>query len=745
MRALSMFCIALALGLSAQESKASSPTLSGGISHSCSVEAGRVECWGDNSYGQLGDGTTTRSLAPKAVPGITTAIQVATGFFHTCALLQDGSVLCWGLNDSGHLGLGFKSAMEPNPQPVLLDGPIIAITAGGQHACALNMVGDMYCWGYNNQGQLGAGFASPSEPTPVSVPGTFDSLSAGHFHTCGLKQGVAYCWGLNNNGQTGIGSAGGNVLIPTPVAGGETFVEISGGYEHTCAVSTDMKAFCWGSNGAGELGAGVIGADSAFPVSVAGLGEVSDITAGAELACALTSAGTVECWGSTSWGKLGIGSLGATEHQQQSAYELISTPVAQLSGVTALGSTRGLHVCTRTPAGRHCWGDNGAGQVGQGLAPEDNSVATKVTGAAETAALSSQDYHTCALSDSGTVSCWGVNDAGQLGQSHTRNLPAPVNVAGIGVVQALAVGHVHTCALNGAGEVYCWGANGFGQLGVGDSEPYLGPQKVLGVASDVVGISAGRAHTCALHSDRHISCWGANSYGQLGNGLTTDSSSPVDVDSNETFNKVVLGAFHSCALTVSGSVMCWGSNVDGQLGEGDFLPVYAESPVAVVNGSGASQLVAGRFHTCLLVPGQFGVGIVKCWGSDAAGQLGNGPATSASMPAPVTSYSGFVSEVFAGGAGACLRQPNSTVTCWGDSSHLQLGTDSNVHSPTDVVALQGLTHLAIGSDHVCGVDTSGQAKCAGAAQFGQRGDGALGLVPYPVAVASDRLFANGFE
>jgi alpha-tubulin suppressor-like RCC1 family protein len=744
MRARLIFFVGVVMGMSISvASKASSPVLSGGYSHSCSLESGRVECWGDNQFGQLGDGTTTRSLVPKAVPGITTAIQVTTGFFHTCALLQDGSVVCWGRNDAGQLGLGVANAMELGPQPAQIGGPNIAITAGGGHTCALNAEGKAYCWGYNDAGQVGKGFTSASESTPAAVPGTYDAIEAGGYHTCGLSQGLASCWGWNARGQAGTGALGGNVLIPTQVVGGNAFIKLSAGYEHTCAVSIDLAAFCWGSNDAGELGIGVAGTDSASPVGVTGLDAVSDITAGLKFACALSSEATVECWGRKGHGELGDGLLGGNNPQ---SFESAPVSVYQLSGVSALGSARGSHVCTTTPAGRRCWGDNSLGQVGQGLPPEDTATAMSVDGAVDVAALASQDYHTCALTDSGTVRCWGANDSGQLGQSHTRNLPVPVTVAGIGVAQALAVGHHHACALNTIDEVYCWGHNGSGQLGVGDTDPHLGPQKVIGLAPGIFQLAAGRQHTCALHSDRHISCWGNNQVGQLGNG-SSDAASPVPValDSAVAFDKVVAGADHGCALTASDAVMCWGSNYDGQLGEGDLVPEYSASPVAVQNSAGASQLVAGQFHTCLLVSDQIGLGIVKCWGNDSAGQLGNGPATTAPMPAPVTSYSGFVSELFAGGYGTCLRQPISTITCWGSSTRLQFGSGSIVHAPADVVGLQGLSSLAIGRDHVCGVDATGQAKCTGAADFGQRGDGSLALVPYPVDVVDDRLFANGFE
>ncbi len=293
--------------------------VTGGGFHSCvRFPDGTLECWGRNDSGQLGDPTTTADISatPVRVSGITTATAVTAGGFHTCALLQDGTVRCWGQNDSGQLGNG--TVLMNSSTPVRVSGitTAVAISAGGWHTCALLQDGTVRCWGRNEDGQLGNGAVITSPPTPsptptpVTVTGitTAVAIEAGIFHTCALLQdGTVRCWGRNSDGQLGDGT---RTNSSTPVTVSQiTAAALAPGAEHTCALLQGGTVRCWGDNNFGQLGNGsAIGMVATTPsAAVTGITTATAVTSGAVHSCALLQDGTVRCWGQNSDGRLGNG------------------------------------------------------------------------------------------------------------------------------------------------------------------------------------------------------------------------------------------------------------------------------------------------------------------------------------------------------------------------------------------------------------------------------------------------------
>ena len=256
--------------------------------HTCALLGdGTVQCWGENDFGQLGNGTsdpvpgspTTVNPTPVAVSGITSAVAVSAGGWHTCALLRDGTIQCWGQNTYGQLGDGSpitRPAPGRSSTPVTVTGitTAIAIEAGIFHTCALLADGTLRCWGRNDEGRLGNGTTADSS-TPTIVSGIAPAAAApGAEHACALLQdGTVRCWGDNNWGQLGNGSpAGATATTPaTAVTGITTATAASSGAEHTCALLQDGSVQCWGRNTDGRLGNGTT--TNAFtPVTVVGLG-----------------------------------------------------------------------------------------------------------------------------------------------------------------------------------------------------------------------------------------------------------------------------------------------------------------------------------------------------------------------------------------------------------------------------------------------------------------------------------------
>jgi alpha-tubulin suppressor-like RCC1 family protein len=348
--------------------------------------------------------------------------------------------------------------------------PALAVSAGGYHTCALVAGGRAYCWGLNLNGQLGDGTRDNSS-VPVAVAGLSGAtaIAASVLHTCALlASGQVSCWGGNTHSE--LGSAGlAMSSTPVPVPGLTGARAIAAGFAHTCAVVDGGAVRCWGSNLDDQLG-GFTGLESASPVAVPGLTGATALAAGNRHACALLGGGAIRCWGSNF----------AVLPARESATSPLR-PVKALPGATALA------------AGRD---------------------------------------HTCALA-AGNLHCWGDNRQGQLGDGSTTDATDPVAVKDVTGVTALAAGPFFGCAVLGDGGLRCWGgSNTSGELGDGTNLPRPGAVAVAGLTSARLVTTGGfgeRGHACAIVEGGAVRCWASNSYGQLGNGSTSDSLHPVAV------------------------------------------------------------------------------------------------------------------------------------------------------------------------------------------------------------------------
>lgn len=348
--------------------------------------------------------------------GCTDVVAVAgTLFSNTCAILADGSVWCWGSNSQGLLGL--DSSVAQSAVPVRIDLPAAAVqVAGLNHLCALLGDGTVACWGSNGSGQLGDG-TSISRGTPAVVPNLSGvvQIGAGVTYTCALTdQGEIYCWGVNWAGQFGV--------------------------------DPSQLPFSW------------------TPMLVPGVSNVQKIAVGYDFVCALLSDGTVRCWGANTYGQVGIGTT--------SMWELPSDP--GLTNVTDLGAGQ-FHACAiLADTSLWCWGFNPYGQLGFPMSGPDPFTPTPspVPGITGVAKVRAGLGHTCALLQSGNVTCWGWNGEGQIGDGTTGSsqFTSPFTV-GLQGVTDLAAGFASTCAVVSPGTVHCWGQNDQGQAG----QPSAGP------------------------------------------------------------------------------------------------------------------------------------------------------------------------------------------------------------------------------------------------------------------------------
>jgi cysteine-rich repeat protein len=652
--------------------------LAAGGFHTCALlETGAVRCWGYDAQGQLGYGHTNHigdDEAPASAGDVNvggSVVQLVAGTLHTCALLETGAVRCWGSGLAGQLGYGNTNFIGDDEAPatagdVNVGGSAVQLAAGGEHTCALLETGAVRCWGYGDFGQLGYGNTNrigdnetPASAGDVNVGGLVVQLAAGGAHTCALLETAAVrCWGNGAFGRLGYGntnnigdnetpaSAGDvNVGVPVDTPGGLLVVA---GWYHTCALLETGVVRCWGFGGSGQLGYGSqlsIGDDEA-PTTAGDVnvgGRVVQLAAGAYHTCALLETGAVRCWGEGQSGGLGYGNINDVGDTEAPA----TAGDVNVSGRTVQLAAGANHTCALLDTGAvRCWGAGESGQLGYGNTEnigddEVPATARDVNVGGRVIRLVAGGAHTCALLEAGAVRCWGEGSSGQLGYGNTENIgddeaPAAAgNVSVGGRVLTLAAAEAHTCALLKTGAVRCWGDGSYGQLGHGNTN-HIGDDEAPATAGDVsvggvaVRLAAGAHHTCAVLTPGTVRCWGAGESGRLGYGNTNrigDDETPAtagDVGVGGRVVRLAAGEAHTCALLDRGAVRCWGEGASGRLGYGNTNDIGDdESPVVAgdVNvGNGVVQVAAGGEHTCALMD----TGPVRCWGNGLAGRLGYG-------------------------------------------------------------------------------------------------------------------------
>jgi len=366
--------------------------------------------------------TKPAAVAPAPAPAIIAPparprMSIVTGGLHTCLVSADGRVFCWGGNDEGQLGTGGSTRLS-TPAAVGAELRFVAVAPGLSHSCAIARGGSLWCWGENDHGQLGDRTQSAhSSPVRAAAGHAFRAIAAGAAHTCGIElDGVAWCWGSDAHGQLGDGGTI-DRSSPVAVAGPQRFTSLDVGWNFTCGLTESGRAMCWGDNSAGQLGDGTNG-DRRQPVPVQGNIEFRAITAGSAHTCGVTPTGEAYCWGRNASGELGDGSTSPR-----------STPVRVRSDEHFVAIAAGaVHTCGVTTDGEAwCWGRNTYGQLGNG-GTSDSGEPVKVAGGHTFVTVRAFGSHTCAATASGEAFCWGYNSDGQLGDGTRTHRTKPVYV-----------------------------------------------------------------------------------------------------------------------------------------------------------------------------------------------------------------------------------------------------------------------------------------------------------------------------
>ncbi len=761
--------------------------LAAGRNHTCALLTdGQVKCWGDNYGGQLGLGDTgSRGDQPgemgDALPRIDLGksgervVQLAAGWLNTCALLESGRIKCWGYGGSGQLGAGDTNSRGDGPNEMGDAVPYVDLGSSGLHAtqlaggevhmCALLDGGQIKCWGYNGDGQLGLGDTNWRGDGSDEMGDALASVDlgstaapairvvAGERHTCALLEaGQVKCWGYAASGQIGLGdtiSRGddpgemGDALpaVELGAAGGGA-TQLTAGWSHTCALLASGDVKCWGYDIYGQLGLGGRSTRGDGPSEMGEALPVIDwgtatprptqLDAGASHTCALTEDGQIKCWGNAAYGQLGLG-------EEKSRGDTPGELADALPSV-ALGGARAS--CNGS------WVDRDGDEL--------------------------QDCVDACPADAGNDAD-GDGVCGDIDNCPLSANRAQSNGDGVGPGDAcsfvsISAGERHTCALLADGRVKCWGYGLYGQLGIGSSSMRGdGPEEMgdalpfvdLGSSGELAAeIAVGSSHVCALLVDGRVKCWGSNDDGQLGlgdidprgvqPGEMGDDLPFVDLGaSGERVTQLSAGRAHTCALLESGRVKCWGDNFAGQLGlgaatrQGDAPGEMGDAlPFVDLGASGerVSQLVAGQYLTCAL----FENGRAKCWGTGLYGPLGLGDGFArGTRPNQMGDFLPFIDfagepivRLAAGGFHVCAAFSNGRAKCWGDNNSGALGlgdTSARGDEPNEMAdALpfvdlgsdgERVTQLTVGYNHACALLESARAKCWGDAYSGQLGLG----------------------
>ena len=356
-------------------------TIAAGTYNGCAIlENQSMVCWGDNEYGQLGDGTTTGSAVPIYVNVAANEIpvEVTVGQVTACALMESGNIYCWGSGYYGKMGNGepwnddyVNTEMRQVLLPEGQGGQTVSISGG--HICTILDNGDVYCWGRGNQGQLGYGGTSNRNiPAKVNLPGQRSAIaiSTGTFMTCAITtDGMGYCWGENDEGQLGNGTTNSRQMTPAEVLfpSGYTPVSISAGDDFACALMDNRKVMCWGENNDGRLGQGPLATDDETTpvwVSMENSETAHFLDIGTKSACMILDSGETKCWGTNEEGQIGQG---------DTDIDYYSTPT-EVNGnydFVALSINSDTICAITSNAEGYCWGDNEAGQTGRGSIDTD--------------------------------------------------------------------------------------------------------------------------------------------------------------------------------------------------------------------------------------------------------------------------------------------------------------------------------------------------------------------------------------
>lgn len=604
-------------------------------------------CWGDNRFGQLGDGDTKMVFLPKQVDANTDWLMMSLGEHHSCGIRDDdgnNSLWCWGQNTFNQLGA--ITATDPQVTPHKVDDNSWAsVSSAKKHSCAIRTDNSLWCWGTNSFGQLGNNTNIDSVvPIQVTTATDWQSVGTGSLHTCAAKlNGSLWCWGNNAFGQLALEELS-HQQLPQQIISDTIFKAVSTGEYHTCAMDEDDLAHCWGLNTLGQIGQDTL-ANTRLPRTY-NTEDWSDIASGRDFSCGIKAEDdSLWCGGLNNNGQLGDGT---PLHRPSPVLVKTQGDAPTRWASVSIGANQTCAI--QEDETLWCWGANESFQLGHddSLTPiehgpnyfghwEPNEITVGAT-SFSWIEVSAGLHHSCALKRDPTGFtpwCWGNNTFGQLGNNTRIAQAEPTQVSTNADWINISSNGGHSCGIRETSilplrrELYCWGRNNAGQVGNGSNDDVLQPTRI-GSDHDWISITTGAVHSCgireisAIPQERALFCWGSNQIGQLGfENNQTNAIVPTQVDESTNWGSVYAGEFSNCGTRLFNTpqVFCWGDNRDQQSSL-SFTSI-AEVPVIMAGAKRWIDIAVGASHTCALYKTALGQGEVQCWGRTAQYQLGD--------------------------------------------------------------------------------------------------------------------------
>jgi alpha-tubulin suppressor-like RCC1 family protein len=678
------------------------------------LSSGSVKAWGYNNNGQVGDGTTTTQLTPVQVSGLTAGVtQVAAGVYTGFALLSNGSVKAWGNNIAGQVGDGSTTQRLTPVQVSGLTSGVTQIASANYNGFALLSNGSVRAWGNNGNGQVGDG-STTQRLTPVQVSGLTSGVTqvaaAANNGYALLADGSVKAWGFNGTGPVGDGTNT-QRLAPVQVSGLTSGVtQIAAGANTGYALLADGSVRAWGRNDLGQVGDGST-TNQLAPVSVSlpaghvvqrlGTNAVTSYAAPIVMGETTLSVDVVET-------TIAAGSAATVRAMVQKASDssgvsgapvtLTATAGAVLAAVSGSTDAAGMFQTTVTP---DVWTTPG-GLVSVAARNDVSSVADTVSVLGSNVVVAGGGYSSVltqsevvfpspvvdavaaglanrwfmVLLADGTVWTKGFNGRGQLGDGSTTARSTWAPVAGLSGVTKIAAALFTAFAVLSDGSLKAWGYNNVGQVGDGSTTQRLTPVQVSGLTSGVTQITASTSAGFALLSDGSVKAWGGNNFGQVGDGSTTNRSTPVPVSGLSGVTQIAAGSYNGYALA-GGSVKAWGYNDNGQVGDGSTAERL--TPVQVSGLSGVTRIAAGAGTGYALAGGS-----VSAWGINGNGQVGDGSTTDRLTPVQVSGLTSGVTQIATAANTGYALLSSGSVSAWGANGSGQVGDGSTTDRLTPV-------------------------------------------------------------
>jgi alpha-tubulin suppressor-like RCC1 family protein len=673
--------------------------------------------------------------------------KIAAGGSHTLAIGSDGTMFAWGNNSNGQLGNNLATYMTSPIQMYSAYG-FVSVAAGGYHTIALIKNGTLWAWGQNYNGQLGDGTITDSHtPKQIGTETNWVSVAAGDYHTVALKSdGTLWVWGGNTYGQLGDSTTT-DSHTPKQIGTDKNWVAIEAGALHTVALKSDGTLWAWGRNNSGELGhtSSQTCGSYGFPCSKSPEQTGTDknwvsISAGNYHTIALKSDGSLWAWGANANGQLGDG--GTTNHSSPEQIGTDKNWVAIAAG--------GAHtIALKSDGSLWAWGANANGQLGDG-GTTNHSSPVQIGADTDWVSVAAGWDHTIALKSDGSLWAWGANYIGQLGDGTEYSsyvpericMPMPTSFTPMETQKSrISAGSVHTLALKSDGTLWAWGDNYLGELGDGGTTNQSSPEQI-GIDKKWVSISGGYEFTIALKSDGTLWAWGNNVSGQLGHASSETcsyfsypcSKSPEQIGSDDKWISVVTGGYEfTIALKSDGTLWAWGENEGGQLGDGTTNPSYV--PKQIGSDHNWVSIAAGSMHTVALKSD----GTLWAWGSNASGQLGDGTTNDSYVPKQIGTDNKWVT-IAAREYQTLALKSDGTLWAWGDNEGGQLGDGGTTeqHSPVQIGMDENWVSVAAGYYHTIALKSDGTLWAWGWNNYGQLGDGTTNPSYVPKQIGTEK-------